>query len=343
MADPRFYSRAGPFRLGALAQQIGAEPGSGVSPDLLLTDVAAIQTAGPSELSFYADKRHQDAVAQSKAAACLVRADWVAQIPAGTAILITPQPARAFAIAAALFYPVRREAPHLAESATVDPTAKLGRGVSLGPNVVIGARAEIGPRTVIGAGSVIGPGCMIGADASIAPQVTIAFALIGDRVIIHPGARIGQDGFGFVPGPDGHLKVPQLGRVIIQDDVEIGANTCIDRGAGSDTVIGEGTKIDNLVQIGHNVRVGRHCVFAGQVGISGSVVVGNFVALGGSVGIADHVTIGDGAAVGGFGGVMRDIPPGETQIGVPARPFKEFMRETATLIRLAKRKKTKDE
>jgi len=190
---------------------------------------------------------------------------------------------------------------------------------------------------------VIGPGCAIGAGGVIGAQVTIAFALIGDHVLIHPGARIGQDGFGFVSGPDGHLKIPQLGRVIIQDDVEIGANTTVDRGAGPDTVIGEGTKIDNLVQIGHNVRIGRHCVIAGQVGISGSTVLGDFVALGGKVGLSDHVTLGSGAQVAALSGVMRDIPPGEVHMGIPARPIREFMRETALLSRLAKKKKAKDD
>ena len=339
MADPRFFSRAGPFRLGLLAQQIGAEAGSpGASPDLLIADVAPLETAGPGALTFYSDKRFLAALAATKAGACLVRPEQASHLPAGTVPLLAPNPSRSFALAAALFYPAPRVPAGIAESALVDPTAKLGDGVSLGPGAVIGARAEIGRGTVIGAGCVIGPGCAIGAGCAVGPQVAISHSLIGDRVIIHPGVRIGQDGFGFVPGPEGHLKIPQLGRVIIQDDVEIGANTTIDRGAGPDTVIGEGTKIDNLVQIGHNVRIGRHCIIAGQVGISGSVVLGNFVALGGNAGIADHVTIGDGARVGGFGGVMRDIPPGETQIGIPARPFKEFMRETAMISRLAKKK-----
>jgi UDP-3-O-[3-hydroxymyristoyl] glucosamine N-acyltransferase len=190
---------------------------------------------------------------------------------------------------------------------------------------------------------VIGAGCTIGSFCSIGPSVTIAYSLIGDRVIIHPGVRVGQDGFGFIAGPEGHLKVPQLGRVVVQDDVEIGANTTIDRGAGSDTVIGEGTKIDNLVQIGHNVRIGRCCVIVGQAGISGSTVLGDFVALGGMVGLSDHVTLGTGARVAAMSGVMRDIPPGEVQAGIPARPIKDFMRETAKIAQLAREKKVRDE
>jgi UDP-3-O-[3-hydroxymyristoyl] glucosamine N-acyltransferase len=183
---------------------------------------------------------------------------------------------------------------------------------------------------VIGADVRIGRHCTIGIGASL------IHALIGDRVIVHPGARIGQDGFGYVPGPGGHLKVPQVGRVVVQDDVEIGANTTIDRGASRDTVIGEGTKIDNLVQIGHNCIIGRHCIIVGQSGISGSVTLGDYVMLGAKVGIADHVTVGEGAQIGATAGVMNDVPPGARWIGAPARPAKEFFREVAILKRFGR-------
>jgi UDP-3-O-[3-hydroxymyristoyl] glucosamine N-acyltransferase len=217
----------------------------------------------------------------------------------------------------------------------VHPTARLESGVTIDPGAVIGPRAEIGTGTVIGAGTVVGPNVHIGRDCAIAPNVSIIHALIGDRVIIHPGCRIGQDGFGYLMGAAGHLKVPQIGRVIIQDDVEIGANTTIDRGAMSDTVIGEGTKIDNLVQIAHNVLIGRHCVLASQTGISGSAVIGDNVMMGGQVGIADHVTIGAGAALGAKAGVMHDVPAGARWVGAPAKPVKQFFREIAALERLA--------
>ena len=168
----------------------------------------------------------------------------------------------------------------------MDPTARLEEGVTVDPFVVIGPGAEIGRETMIGAGSVIGPGVRIGRGCVVSPSVTITHALLGDRVFIHPGVRIGQDGFGFIPGGKGHLKVPQTGRVIIQDDVEIGANSTIDRGSNRDTVLGEGTKIDNLVQIAHNVMIGRHCLIAGNAGISGSATIGDFVMMGGGVGCA---------------------------------------------------------
>jgi UDP-3-O-[3-hydroxymyristoyl] glucosamine N-acyltransferase len=216
----------------------------------------------------------------------------------------------------------------------VHPSARLEAGVVIDPAAVIGPRAEIGAGTVIGAGAVIGPDVRIGRDCAIGASTTITRALIGDRVIIHPGTRIGQDGFGHLPGAKGHQKVPQIGRVIIQDDVEIGANATIDRGAARDTVIGEGTKIDNLVQIAHNVEIGRHCLLAGQTGISGSTVVGDHVMMGGQVGIADNLRIGDGAMIGASSGVGTDIPAGARVVGTPAEPIKDFMRGVMALRRL---------
>jgi UDP-3-O-[3-hydroxymyristoyl] glucosamine N-acyltransferase len=223
----------------------------------------------------------------------------------------------------------------ISPTASVHPLARLEAGVIVDPGAVIGRGAEIGARTIIGANVVIGPEVRIGRDGSVGASTTIMAALIGDRVIIHPGAHIGQDGFGFALGARGHLKVPQIGRVIIQDDVEIGAGVTIDRGANRDTVIGEGVKIDNLVQIGHNVLVGRHAVLVAQSGVSGSSAVGDFAALGGQAGIAGHLTIGAGAQVAAAAGVMTDVPAGERWAGAPAKPVREFFREVAAIKRLA--------
>ena len=214
------------------------------------------------------------------------------------------------------------------------PTARLELGVVVDVGARIGPGAEIGHGTIVGPNAVVGGNVRIGRNCAIGAGATILHALVGDRVVIHPGAHIGQDGFGFVPGKLGHLKVPQVGRVIIQDDVEIGASSTVDRGANRDTVIGEGTKIDNLVQIGHNVAIGRHCLVAGQAGISGSCTLGDYVMLGGQVGLADHITIGEGAQLAAKSGVMHDVPPGEQWMGSPAIPVRTFMREVVTLRRL---------
>jgi UDP-3-O-[3-hydroxymyristoyl] glucosamine N-acyltransferase len=212
----------------------------------------------------------------------------------------------------------------------------MENGVTIDPGAMIGPSAEIGGGTVIGANAVIGPQVRIGRNCAVGPGASVTHALIGDRVIIHAGARIGQDGFGYVRGPKSHVKIPQLGRVIIQDDVEIGANSTIDRGGGRDTVIGEGTKIDNLVQIGHNVSIGRHCIVVSQSGISGSAVVEDYVALGGQVGIADHLTIGTEAMLAARAGVITDVPSGARWGGFPAGPAREWLRGATLLRRLVK-------
>jgi UDP-3-O-[3-hydroxymyristoyl] glucosamine N-acyltransferase len=208
---------------------------------------------------------------------------------------------------------------------TVDPGAAIGPGV------------EIGSGTIIGANAVVGRNVRIGRDCSIGANAVVAHALIGDRVILHPGCLIGQDGFGLVMAPAGHRKIPQIGRVIIQDDVEIGAGTAIDRGAFRDTVIGEGTKIDNQVQVGHNVSIGRHCVLVAQAGIGGSSTLEDFVVLGARVGVKDNVTIGEGAQVGANSGVGTDIPAGERWIGYPARPALQWMRSQRSFDRAGRR------
>jgi UDP-3-O-[3-hydroxymyristoyl] glucosamine N-acyltransferase len=222
----------------------------------------------------------------------------------------------------------------------IDPSAKIAAGVSLAPGVVIGPDCEIGERTRVGANTVIARGVMIGRDCEIGSNVTISHAYLGDGVVVFPGAQLGQPGFGFASAAAGHLKIPQLGRVIVQDKVEIGACTTIDRGALGDTVIGEGTKIDNLVQIGHNTRTGRHCVIVAQVGISGSCELGDFVVLGGQAGVADHARIGDGARIAAKSGVTPgELPGGQDYGGVPARLMKNWRRELAAVALLARRRK----
>ena len=253
-------------------------------------------------------------------------------------MLRVPSAIAAFTAVAELFYPEHDRVRWDIEA--ISPTAQIGEGVRLAPCVVIGPHAEIGTGTSIGPNAAIGPGVAIGRDCDIGSNVSITHAYIGDRVQILPGAQIGQAGFGFASGATGHKKIPQLGRVIIQDGVEIGACTTIDRGALGDTVIGEGTKIDNLVQIGHNCHIGRHCVIVGQAGLSGSCELGDFVVLGGQVGLADHVRIGDKARLAARGAVAPgELPGGQDYGGAPAIPVREWRRQMAAIAMLGRRKR----
>lgn len=339
MADPRFFQLAGPFTLGEIARRIGAELATESEAGRQIVDVRPLDEAGTEHLTFLYDKRYTEAFAASRASACIVEADMVAQAPPGMAVLVARKPRLSFAKAAALFYPepeakpVRHPGAFVDVSAVVDPSAEIDAGAVIGPRAEIGARCRIGANAVVGAGVVIGEETVVGANASV------SHALVGSRVVIYPGARIGQPGFGFEPSAEGVIKVPQLGRVLIGDDVEVGANTTIDRGSGSDTVIGKGTMIDNLVQIGHNVVVGERCILVAQAGIAGSARLGNFVVIAGQVGISGHLRIGDGAVVGPQSGVKDDLPAGARVIGTPTQPMVEFARSVAAFKRLGRKGK----
>jgi UDP-3-O-[3-hydroxymyristoyl] glucosamine N-acyltransferase len=300
--------------------------------------VAPLESAGPEHLSFLDNVKYVDALRQTRAGAAFVHPDRAGDAPRGLTLLVTPAPYRAYAIAAQAFYPEPPPVPGIAASAVVDPSAKIDAGSAIEANAVIGARAELGRACLIGANAVIGPGVVLGDEVRVGATASLSHCLVGARVRIYPGARIGQDGFGFAPDAARPVKVPQLGRVIIGDDVEVGANSTIDRGAGPDTVIGAGTMIDNLVQIGHNVQVGRGCVLVAQVGISGSTRLGDFVMLGGQVGLTGHLTIGAGARIAAQSGVMRDVAQGETVMGSPAVPIREHHRQVLLLKRLAAKK-----
>jgi len=338
MADPRFFARSGPFSLEALGGLTGATLRDPKTGGLLLTDVAPLESAGPEDLTFLDNRKYLDAFARSRAGAALVDERGIGSAPAGMALLVAPNPYKAFARAAQAFYPLKPVAPRRAASAVIDPAATVPSDCDLADNVVIEADARLGARCQIGANTVIAAGVELGEDCRVGANVTLSHCVIGARVVLHPGVRIGQAGFGFAPDAEGPVKIPQLGRVIVGDDVDIGANTTIDRGSGHDTVIGPGTMIDNLVQIGHNVVLGRGCVLAAQVGISGSTQIGDFVMIGGQSGFAGHLKVGSGARIAAQSGVMRDIAPGETVCGCPAVPIGLFMKQAALLQRLAKKK-----
>ncbi len=293
-------------------------------------------------MTFVDNRKYLEQLAGTRAAACIVAPAFAERLPAGVVALLMAAPYRGFALALQAFYPTSLK-PKTAEfdardpaANPIHPTARIEPGAIIEPGAVIGREAWIGKGTTVAAGALVGYRVTVGRDCFIGPGVTLSHALVGDRVILHAGVRIGQDGFGFAMGAGGHLKVPQIGRVIIQDDVEIGANSCVDRGALKDTVIGEGTKIDNLVQIGHNVVIGRRCVIVAQTGIAGSATLEDFVVMGGQSGIAGHLRVGAGTQIAGASHVTENIPPRSRMVGTPAIPIREWTRERMALRRLAK-------
>jgi UDP-3-O-[3-hydroxymyristoyl] glucosamine N-acyltransferase len=336
MPDPRFFHDRGPVSLADLVGLTDATLSDPTAAKVVVTGIAPLNRADAGVASFFFDARYAEDLACSKAGACFVPAKMADRLPAGCVGLITAQPQIAYAKAAEWLYPPHRMG---GEDPLIHPSALLEDGVGLAPSVVIGANARIGRGTTIGPNTVIGPGVEIGRDCRIGSNVSITFSLVGDRVRLLSGAVIGEAGFGMAGGAEGIVDIPQLGRVIIQDNVTIGANSCIDRGAYDDTVIGESTKIDNLVQIGHSVRLGRGCLLASQVGISGSTVVGDGARFGGQAGIADHLHIGDGATLLARAGLMNDVPPREAWGGTPAVPRRQWLRQTIWLARLSDNKK----
>ena len=340
MEHPGFFEKAAPVRLQLLAEHVGAHLAPGADPEILIRDVKPLVEAGAGELSFFDNRKYLPQLEATKASACLVAPGFAGRVPAGTSVVLSETPYRAFALALHRFYPdalTPKSAMAVSSDPPVHPSARLEEGVTIEPGAVVGREAQIGRGTTVAAGALIGYRVTVGRGCYIGPGASVTHALIGDRVILHAGVRIGQDGFGFAMGPKGHLKVPQVGRVIIQDDVEIGANSCVDRGALKDTIIGEGTKIDNLVQIGHNVVIGRHCVIVGLVGISGSTELGDFVVMGGQSGAVGHIKIGTGAQIAGGAHPKDDVPPGARMGGTPAVPMLEYGRQIAAIRRLGRR------
>lgn len=325
-----------------IAALTGAVPRQYATLSHSITGIAPVDHAGPGDLTFLDNAKFAGALATTRAGAVLTTKRFERNAASGLNLLVTPEPHRAFVTVAREFHRHRLrpssafEADGVMPGAHVHPTAVLAAGVTVDPGAVVGPRASIGTGSSIGANAVIGADVAIGCDCAIGPGSTIIDSVLGDRVIIHPGCRIGQDGFGYVPSPAGHLKIPQIGRVIIHDDVEIGAGTAVDRGGMRDTIIGQGTKIDNLVQIGHNVVIGRHCIIVAQSGLSGSVTIQDFVVLAARVGIVPHVTVHEGAQIAARATVRRDVPRGEKWGGnLNAKPLQQSMRELIAIERLA--------
>ncbi len=344
MEHPGFFENRGPFPISEIAEMIDAEIVDEKSGQIAISDVRPLSNAGTGQLAFFENKKYLKQFEQTSASAVIVSSDYKNHPTTAGILLAVPDAYRAYARVLAKFYPDALTPPAYGrfepgETPFIYPEAEIEEGAIIEPGAIIGRQARIGRGTRILSGAVVGYRCYIGRNSHIAANASISCAIIGDGVIIHQGASIGQDGFGFAMGAEGHLKVPQIGRVIIQDNVEIGANTTIDRGALGDTVIGEGTRIDNLVQIAHNVVIGRNCIIVSQVGISGSTEIGDFVVMGGQVGVVGHLKIGAGAKIAANGKVSKDVEPGAILGGAPAVPVLQWKREIIALRRLAAKKK----
>jgi UDP-3-O-[3-hydroxymyristoyl] glucosamine N-acyltransferase len=341
MTDRRFCRPGLPLSLAYIASQIGAENPSAADGEIRIRDVNALETAGSGDLSVFFDIRYAAALTATKASAVVTTKPLALHARHGQPLLLVADARAAFAQAGHLLYPAVQPDGAVSAGAQIDPSATIGCGTQIdfgaviGPGVAIGERCHIAAHAVLGAGVTVGNNCRIGAHS------TISNALIGAGAEIGSCCTIGGPGFGFVAGPVGPLRMLQLGRVIIEDDVAIGSNCTIDRGAMGDTVIGAGTVTDNLVQIAHNVRLGKRCVLSGQVGIAGSTILGDDVMVGGQTAISDHLKIGSGARIAGKSGVMRDIEAGGRVGGYPAIAVRQWHRQTAGLLRLFGRKESR--
>ncbi|UMM64605.1 UDP-3-O-(3-hydroxymyristoyl)glucosamine N-acyltransferase [Aristophania vespae] len=336
--DPRFFQRRGPFALCKVVKQLGLEIDLDTEhAQRNFIGVAPLHSAGPNEISFLDNRRYIDLLKETRAGAVIVAKAFADKVPEHSVALISKDPYQSWACVAQFFHPAAPSTGKIHPSAVISENAIIGNNVEISALAVIGDKVKIGDGCIIASHAVIETGVEIGANCRIGAHVTISHALLGERVVLYPGVRIGQDGFGFAVTPEGFETVPQLGRVILEDGVEIGSNTTIDRGSMKDTIIGAGSRIDNLVQIGHNVQMGRCCIVVSQAGISGSTTLEDFVTIAAQAGLIGHIHIGKKARVGAQCGVMSDVEAGSDVIGSPAMPFKEFFRNVATLRKLSRK------
>ena len=340
MSSSISVNKHGPFSLSELEHISGAKifANNDLASSFMIHDLASLSEAKATDISILHQKKYVKSLETSLAGACIIAPDNIKYAPERMFLLVHKNPYKAFALISQAFYPAEQLVPYIASSACISSSAILGKGCRVEHGAYIGENAVIGARCKIVVNSYIGDGVVLGDDCLIENNVSISNAVIGNKAQIYPGARIGQDGFGFASDADGHYKIPHRGRVLIGHDVAIGANTCIDRGSLKDTVIEDWVRIDNLVQIGHNVKIGQGSVIAGQAGLSGSTELGKSVLLGGQVGVSLHSKVGDGAVVMAQAGVVKDVEPGSKVSGYPAISARDWHRQTITLQRLVKNK-----
>lgn len=335
--DTRFHAYAGPQPLSAIAAAAGGRAAEGSDPERRFDGVAPLTEAGPGQVSFLSERRYLDALRATAAGAVVVQPAFADAVPAGAVAILADAPGLAFGRVAALFHPPPKPSPGVHPTAVLGEGAVVGEGTEIGAHAVVGDGARIGrdcvlhPHAVVGAGVEVGDGCRLHAHSSV------SHAVLGRGVVLHPGARVGQEGFGFAATADGRFEtMPQLGRVVLGDGVEIGANACVDRGTQGDTVLGPGTRLDNLVMVGHNVRAGRGCILVAQSGVSGSTVLGDFVTIAAQAGLTGHLRIGSKARIGAQAGVMADVPEKTDVIGSPSMPARQAWRAFAHLRRIGR-------
>lgn len=337
MVDKNFYNVKENVTLAQVVEVTSAVLQNASKSGEVVASIATMNSATAEDICFFYDRKSKEKAANIKAKACITTEELAPFVPDGVIKLISDNPKLAFIKLNEYMYAEKQPTAGIDASAKISPSAKIGANCFIGAHVVIGDNVVIGDGCIIEPNVVIEHDCRIGHRTRIGNNASISYAVIGDGCYIYTGARIGQDGFGFQVMNGQHHRIPQLGRVIIGNDVEIGANACIDRGALDDTVIGDGSRIDNLVQIAHNDRLGRGCVVVAQVGIAGSCTLGDYVVLGGQVGLADHLSIGSGAQIAAQSGVMRDVDAGSVVMGSPCVPFKDFMRQVAFLQKNSKK------
>lgn len=336
MPNLEFFEKDGPFTVEEIARNINAKIIG--DQNFLIQDVATLNLAKPSDIAFLSNAKYLSGYTNTKAGACLISEENIKFAPKNINLLICADPYAAYAKTVQKFYPQKDQDEYISNKANIHNSAKIGRNCRIEAGVYIGKNVVIGDNVALGSNTCVDNNVKIGSNNKIAENVTIKYSIIGDNCIVHPGARIGQDGFGYAAGKDGIIKVNQLGIVVIGNNVEIGANSCIDRGAISNTIIGNNCKIDNLVQIGHNVEIGENSFIAAQAGVAGSSKLGSGVMLGGQVGISGHLKIGNGVMIAAQGGAIQDIDDNSVVGGTPTVPIKEWHRQSILLKKMIKKR-----